>query len=67
MSLQHVEESPIVTVRENLTLIQDPTPSLPLFVSLDPHPKPLPDFAEHPQDLVPPALPTSWGRHTSSA
>ena len=67
MSLQHAEESPIVTERENLTLIRGGVPSLPSFVSTDPDPKPLPAFEEHPQDLVPPAVPTSWARSNSSA
>jgi hypothetical protein len=67
MSLQHAEESPIVTQRENLTLMHNGASSLPLFVSTDPDPKPLPAFEEHSQDLVPPALPTSWARSNSSA
>jgi hypothetical protein len=67
MSLQHAEESPIVTERATFTLVQDGAPSLPSFTSTDPDPKPLPAFAEHAQDLVPPALPTTWARSNASA
>jgi hypothetical protein len=64
MSLQHAEESPIVTVRENLTLMHDGAPSLHSFPSTDPGPKPLPAFEE---DQDPPALPTNWARSNPSA
>jgi hypothetical protein len=67
MSLQHAEESPIVTERENLTLIHDGASSLPSFASTNRAPKPIPAFEKHAQDLVPPALPTSWARGNSSA
>jgi hypothetical protein len=67
MSLQHTEVSPIVTERETLTLMHDGAHSLPSFASTDPDPKPIPAFAEHAQDLVPPALPTTWARSNTSA
>jgi hypothetical protein len=67
MSLQHAEDSPIVTERETLTLMHDRAQSLPSFASTDPDPKPLPAFGEHAQDLIPHALPATWARSDSSA
>ena len=67
MSLQHAEEFPIVSERDNLTLMHDGAHALPSFAPTDPGPKPLPAFADHAQDLVPPALPTTWARSNASA
>ena len=61
MSMQRVEDNPVVTQSESLTLVRDDDPSSPSFAQLRRAPKPVPSFGDRSQDQVPRALPTSWG------
>jgi hypothetical protein len=63
MSMQRVEDSPVVTTvtaGQTLTLVRDTGPLLPTFERTRRAPKSIPDFEDRSQDLVPVALPTTW-------
>ena len=67
MSTQPVDDTRVVTAKRKLRPVEDDAPSLGPFAATGRVPKPIPAFEDRSEDLVPTALPESWGPTRSSA